>query len=166
MKLTLLRKVVKRVGCVAVGIFASVALMSKVDARTIGAFTGLPIDNSNDITCFRESSGAVTGTGLCVGTPFPDSPRWEVQLPVDTYGAKHVYVSMKGTGSTGATCYVYTFDQYSNYLGTSNGLTVYSSSYQVGMIDSANIPTNGYMFLACGNLTSPSIAVGSITWTP
>jgi hypothetical protein len=166
MKGTSLATVAKLAGFLAVGTLVSVVLVSKADARTIGAFAGLPLDGDNIIPCFAESGGAVTGTGAhaCAGVPYVDDPRWEVQLPVDNYGVKHVTVGIKGNGQSGPTCAVWTFDQTSNYLGTSSVMTNNTAYFQIETADSAPIPTNGYMFLACGYLTASNVAVGSITW--
>jgi len=145
-------------GCVLV-----LAPVAKATTRTLAAFAGNPLDGSSLASCFAESSGAVTGTGTtgCVGTPFSSSPRWEINLPIDTQGAKNVRASIRGDGTTGPNCTAYAADVTSGSFTSSSSVTNATTSL-VQKLMTLTVPAGGYLFVACDTLASSSHRVGMI----
>jgi hypothetical protein len=146
------------------------AVATDVGASTtslIGGFAGGALDSSSP-TCFAEWAGAVTGTGAagCVGTPFPSSPRWEVNLrlpPVATSTFWNVNVEMKGDGAGGPRCAAYTVDQMSSTITSAPWTTVSNSTF-TPVLFAIRVPADGQLYLACDTLTKTSYQVGRISW--
>jgi hypothetical protein len=165
--MTLLKRATKSIGQAAVVILALTVHASTSTARALGSFGGNPLDNSS-LTCFSELNGGVTGTGAagCVGIPFADSPRWEVELPIETLSASaSVTIFIRGNGSIGPTCSTYWFNQDTGVFAVSNAVTNATTSY-IGEVMTVNINgAGGYMALACGHLTSSSTAIGGIHYS-
>lgn len=165
---------IRTVGLLVLAIsLAGVIGAGTVWARSVGAFSGRSIDN-NLPSCFSEEAGGVRGTGLGAGgnsggcsTPFSDSPRWEVSLPVDSAGTWTVSAGMMGTGTSGPFCRAYAVNQVSGIVATSSRVQQTGASYQVFSLTGTpgiNVPAGGYLFVACDTILL-NHRVGSINWT-
>ncbi len=127
-----------------------------VQARTIGAYSGQPLDNIAR-TCFSESNGGVVGSIGC------SNDRWAIYLPVDA--ARSYTVSFTGQlsndlGLVGCRAYAVSTD------GSFSGFTDYqtapvSSTLQTVTLGSVSVPAGGNLFVVC-NIQSGS--VGTINW--
>jgi hypothetical protein len=158
--------------------FAGALASRSVRARSMGAFSGRSLDTT-PASCYAEDTGAVRGQGGpggagggsgsgCIGNPFPNSPRWEVALPVVSSGTWTVSVGMMGTGTTGPFCQAYAINQVSGIVATSLRLQQTRASYQV--VDLTHtpgivVPGGGYLYIACDTLNSSNSRVGSVNWT-
>jgi hypothetical protein len=164
-----LGSVVRTLGCLAAGVAALMMPMSSVEARSVGAFSGNPLDGSSSL-CFAESAGAVTGTGAtvggvaCVGHPYSDSPRWEVNLPIDASGNWTVTVGIRGNGTSGPSCITYAYNQTSGYVTASGAVTNTTTSFVTKSMTVSSVPSGGFIFMACDNLDDTSSAIGSVNW--
>jgi hypothetical protein len=138
---------------------------SAATPRSTGAFAGNPLDGSSS-TCFSESAGAVTGTGAagCVGTPWLNSPRWEISLPIDRAGSWTVSVGIRGNGASGPICQAFGWDQLTSSVSQSAVATNSSPSFVIKSVQVPYVPNGGYLLLACDHLVDSSSAIGAINW--
>ncbi|HXU63868.1 MAG TPA: hypothetical protein VN962_19355 [Polyangia bacterium] len=134
----------------------------------LGSYQGNPLDGTSP-SCFAEHGSGVVGTGAagCVGAPFPDSPRWEIQLPVETSGSKKVSVQLKGDGTNGPTCTTYVFDVTLGLQGSPGTVTNTTTSFvPKDMTVFVSVGGTQYMTLVCTGLSGAGTDVGMINYTP
>ena len=113
----------------------------------------------------------MTGTGAagCVGTPFSDSPRWEVALPLDPpTGGQYTYTvdaAIRGNGTSAPLCAAYAVNPNGTLASTTSWVGNRSTSlvtFEMGTLLITD--QQQYMFVACDNLGDPKFSVGMIYW--
>lgn len=146
----------------------AVALLSpSAEARSIGAWSGNPLDGTT-LSCFREDTGGVKGLAgpdsSCV-IPFGFTPRWEVSLPIESAGTYTVTFAIRGNSVSGPSCLAVVANQLSGFVGASASATSASNSFALKSVTSPSVPAGGYLYAACDNLVDNLRGVGSINWT-
>jgi hypothetical protein len=141
-----------------------IATAGPAGARSLGAFAGAPLDGSQS-ACFTEFAGGVVGTNVlgCAGNPLASSPRWEVNLPIDTTGPKSVMVGIRGV-SVG--CGLISANQASGVFSSSAQAFGFSPSILSIPTLTVNVPTNGSLLLACDHMANPGAFITNINWNP
>jgi hypothetical protein len=182
-----MRTTKKMVLTVSVVLPALAALSGVSSARSIGAYSGHPLDGM-PLICYTEFAGSVSSSGICVpatfdggvpGCPCGSGRRWEVSLPIENAGTKTVTFASAnligcpaggGQCSGSEFCQAFGVDQINGTFHSSAGFGNSSTSLALASA-SVTVSSGGYLFLACTGLSCFSNGqsdlcsqVGSINW--